>query len=400
MSKRKDKSKHRRFWGQHVLLALFIVYVLAITVSLLTKTSLFPYNIENYRYLFSALIQVIGSILALVVSSILIGMQLLHTKSSRMISYFPKELYIQFSMATLFTIAIDIIALLCLESDLPLIVKIVLPWVAVFNLLVLFMTITLINSLVFLISPRTQIAQLIVESQKASTSEEWSEILYAFEEIFCSGIKSGEGGNVAVYQQSILMIINSMENRQGTDHIDELQYPLRNLPGICGHLIAILLDNEMSSYLFRFGDIFRRISEVSELAIKGANIELALTIKTISKLCLDRMCINEFCDMCAQFINSKDEAEGVDTLLLSIQYIVDQVCSHSDRESAAYVFSRIITDIQRLLMIKGFSTNIKAKKIVNCMARQADLLAILDSRGHSVTNQIAKLKKLTTEHIQ
>lgn len=395
MSKGKSKSKHRRYRGQHVLLALFIIYVLALIVNLITKKLLFPFNIENYRYLFSALIQVIGSILALVVSSILIGMQLLHTKSSRMVAYFPKEIYIQFSVAAILTIFIDIASLFYLDSNMPLVIKIFLPWAVVINLFVLYMTITLIDSLIFFIAPRTQIARLIVASEKATSSQDWSEILYAFEEIFCSGIKSGEGGNISEYQQCILMILDTMEKRHDTRNIEELKYPLRKLPGICGHLIAILLDNEMSGYLYRFGDILRRISEVSELVIKGANIELALTVKTISQLCLDRMCINEFCDMCAQFIYSSDEVKGEETLLLSIQYIVDQVCSRSDRESAAYVFSRIITDIQRVLLNKDFAKNIKAKNIVNSMSRQTDLLSILDSRGHSFSKQLTILKKLT-----
>ena len=397
MSKGRSKSKHRRYRGQHVLLALLIIYVLALIVNLITKKLLFPFNIENYRYLFSALIQVIGSILALVVSSILIGMQLLHTKSSRMVAYFPKEIYIQFSVAAILTIFIDIASLFYLDSNMPLVFKILLPWAVVINLFVLYMTITLIDSLFFFIAPRTQIARLIVASEKATSSQDWSEILYAFEEIFCSGIKKGEGGNISEYQQCILMILETIENRHDTGNIKELQLPLRKLPGICGHLVATLLDNEMSGYLYRFGDILRRISEVSDLVIEGANIELALTVKSISKLCLDRMCINEFCDMCAQFICSEDVAKGEETLLLSIQYIVDQVSSHPVKESSAYVLSRIITNIQQLLLHRDFCVNVEAKKIVDSVAQQTELLAILDSRGHSVATQIAEMKKLTAD---
>ena len=397
MYKKDIIKKRRNFIKQYSVLALVVVCLIASGICLLTKTIIIPYNLENYRYLFSALIQVVGGILALVVSSILIAMQLLNNKSSRMMKYFPKEQYMKFSISTLLIIALDVVALLALNQRISLILEILLPWIVVLNMLVLYVIISLINSLIYISSTRAQIAKLLIEAHKAASSDNWSEILYAFEEIFCSGIKNGEGGNISEYQQCMLMILDTMEKRHDTGNIKELQYPLRKLPGICGHLVAIILDNEMSGHLYRFGDILRRISEVSDSVIEGANIELALTVKSISKLCLDRMCINEFCDMCAQFICSEDEAKGEETLLLSIQYIADQVSSHPDKESSAYVLSRITTNIQQLLQNKDFSMNIEAKKIVDSIAQQAELLAILDSRGHSVANQIAEMKKLTAD---
>lgn len=79
-----------------VLQVLFFILLLIINCH-------FTYSVDNYRYIYSSLLQIIGSMFAFIASSTLVAYQFLSSFSPMSTMYYPKTLFISFLVITLTT---------------------------------------------------------------------------------------------------------------------------------------------------------------------------------------------------------------------------------------------------------------------------------------------------------
>ena len=284
------KIIHFKYWLEWPFL-WSIVMQIAFIVPLYFVRKVTPYSIDNYRYLFSSLLQVVGSMFAFIASSTLVVYQFITSFSPTSISYFPKKIFVSFLSVTIIIIFVDVFSILLLKAEISECFRIVLDFLVSFNAYPIVLSISYVLFVIKSISPHNQVESLIRKAKAAPTNSFRAEVTYSLEEMTLSAIRNGQGGQVEECQNALRKLIDIFTNTKVELNSNSSQYPnhpLRIIPDIIERISYALVDNSMGNLMHFNGHILRELSGSRYDGESIVGVEIACVIEQIVLFCLEK----------------------------------------------------------------------------------------------------------------
>lgn len=246
-----------------VLLAMlfFIIYHLSFKgFEPYIKKIALMYEIDNYRYVLSALIQSLATILALIISSTIILFQLTRDNSPKSINFFPTgELFLTLILIML-EISIDTLILLTLRSPISSKVFIMIVVVSVANLLTIFTILKYIVKIKDWLKPDNTLNNLLRNVSSIDESEKFIEIIRSIEELALSSINKGYSTTVTAIFKAYYDLSNMIVKKFDFKYENMESWsdnPLIVLPESLTNVCINLCNSNMYNLIFRAVNVFK-----------------------------------------------------------------------------------------------------------------------------------------------
>ncbi len=384
--------------NKSIAIPVFIcINIVAIILSWSFPHSIVSYNIDNYRNVYSALLQLVGSIFAFIASSTLIILQLLHSNSPNSARFFPKKTFSSFLIVTLIILICDTIAVLSLKAEISLKEQLIINWLIIENVSPIFLAFLYTLYFVRYLSPKYQVEHIIKEAKRANTNEDRRIIIYSLEEMLLSAIKGGQGGNVRLYQDALSYVIEIFTDTNielNARSKSEPDNPLRIIPGIIERIVSSMINNDMPNLLHYNGHILRQLSGSKYKKNEIVTVEISSAIGHIANACMDNSRLIDLSNFCANFIMCADDKNGLNTIFWSIHDLAKQLTKQSSEEDVSYIFSHIVNDLDYLLRNTNARHTPGAERIVSFIENQKGLIAICEaSSNNRIEKQIKDIRR-------
>lgn len=373
----KEVQEETHFKKTYMLLTIILINIFLIALTWLCSFPINAYELENYRNVLNSLFQINGSIFAFIASSTLVVLQINNSKSPNMIKFYPMGVFITFMSVTIAFLIFDGIVLLYLRETISLFNQFCLNWLIVSNIYPIILAFALIFYVVRCMNPKYQVKQLISSARQAKNNDDRRDIIYAIEEMFLHAIQCGQGGTIRLLQNTISKVIAIYtETKQ---HLNknckyEPEHPLRIVPDIIERISFGLLDNDMSN-LFHFnGHILRELSGSKCENDSIAGVEITISTKNILDKCLEKNCVSDLTNFCANFIMCADEDDDLDTILWSVESMLECLSKNTkSSDDTNEIFSSIITYLIYLCKDMTAREAFKRRRMKDVLKRQCVL---------------------------
>lgn len=322
-----DKRTNYKIWSRWSFLGCIIIQI-ACFVVLYFIGKIIPYSIDNYRYVLSSLLQVIGGMFAFIASSTLVVYQFISSFSPNSVSYFPKRIFISFLTITIIVVALDTFSIALLKTEISICFRMVLDFLISLNAYPVVFSVGYVLFVIKSISPHNQVAFLIKKAKEASTNSLRSEIVYSLEEMFLAAIRNGQGGQVRECQNALCALIDifsdtKSELNENSGHYPE--HPLRIIPNITERVCFALIDNGMSNLLHFNGHVLRELSGKRYDGKRIVGVEIASAIEHIGLYCLEKQRITDAKNFIADAIYCIDEKNSADTMFWGCKLLINEL---------------------------------------------------------------------------
>ncbi len=318
------KSSKKNFRGGFVLGS--IVLQLACFLLLLIIGKYFDYSIDNYRYIYSSLLQIIGGIFAFIASSTLVAYQFLTSFSPISIQYYPKRLFVSFLVITLAIVGLDVLSIYMLQSEISSAFRYAYDFLITLNIYPLALALKYVMFVIKSITPQNQLSKLLENATKATTNKERLDVIYSLEEMCLSAIQHGQGGYVRSCQDKFEQIIEIYSQTHVELNKNSAHYPdnpLRILPNIIERISYSLVDNNMQNLLHFNGHILRELSGARYYDIKIVDVEIASAIEHIGLYCIERRKITDIKNFIANAVFCLDKTNSADTMFWGCRMLIN-----------------------------------------------------------------------------
>lgn len=324
----KDKNKNKRSSKQIRAgwIAIGCVMLQLLFFALFTLIGKYiAYSVDNYRYVFSSLLQVIGSMFAFIASSTLVAYQFIASFSPNSVNYYPKKLFILFLSVTLIVVGIDVSAILLLKTECTPVYKCMCDFVASLNTYPVVMALIYVIFVIRTIAPRNQLSHLLKKAKKARDNTERADIVYAIEEITVSAIRNGQGGYIRECQDALSDVIDIYS--KGDDPLNcksahNPYHPLRILPDVIERISFSLVDNNMGNLLHYNGHILRELSGKRYAGKVISGVEVATAVKHIGIYCLEHKQLDDFYNFIANLVLCLDCNDSYSTVFWGCKLLI------------------------------------------------------------------------------
>ena len=132
----------------------------------------FTYDIDNYRYIYSSLLQIIAGIFAFIASSTLVAYQFLTSFYPISTQYYPKKLFISFLIVTLAVIVFDVFSIYILQSKITVSFRYVCDFLITLNIYPLALAFKYVLFVINSITPQNQLLKILENAKKAKNNKE------------------------------------------------------------------------------------------------------------------------------------------------------------------------------------------------------------------------------------
>ncbi len=324
-NKIKDKKHSKIIWSGWIIIGCIILQLLFFMLFTLFGKYI-SYSIDNYRYVFSSLLQVIGSMFAFIASSTLVAYQFIASFSPNSVNFYPKNLFILFLTVTLIVIGMDVTVILLLKTDFSPFCKYIYDFVASLNTYPIVMALIYVVFVIQTIAPRSQLSHLLKKAQKAATNKERSDIIFALEEITISAVRNGQGGYIRECQDAISDIMNIYACGDDPLNYDSGQnpsHPLRILPDVIERISFSLIDNNMGNLLHYNGHLLRELSGKRYTGTVIADVEVASAIEHIGVYCLEHKQLDDLHNFVANTVFCLDSSNSYSTVFWGCELLIN-----------------------------------------------------------------------------
>jgi len=322
--KHQDKKCPKQIWSGWVVIGCVILQVLFFLLfSLLGRY--IAYSIDNYRYVFSSLLQVIGSMFAFIASSTLVAYQFIASFSPNSVNYYPKKLFILFLSVTLIVVGIDVTAILVLKTECTPLFKCLYDFMASLNTYPVVMALIYVVFVIRTIAPRNQLLHLLKKARKATNNAERTDIVYAIEEIIISAIRNGQGGYIGECQDALSDVIDLYSREDdplNCKFTHNPSHPLRILPDVIERISFSLVDNNMGNLLHYNGHILRKLSGKRYAGKVISGVEVASAIEHIGIYCLEHKQLDDFYNFIADVVFCLDSDNSYSTVFWGCKLLI------------------------------------------------------------------------------
>ncbi|MDK2814029.1 MAG: hypothetical protein PWQ08_1284 [Clostridiales bacterium] len=353
------------------------------------------YNLDNYRYVFSALLQVIGSIFAFIASSTLVVLQLLHSAAPNGARFYSKKVFSSFLVVNVIVLFCDTAAILWLEPTVTSLKQIVLNLLITINVYPVFLAFLYIFYVIQYLTPEYQVKHIIREAKHANNNNERRSIVLSLEEMFLTSIKSGQGGNVRLYQNAfseIISIFTNTKTKLNSRSKFEPDHPLRLIPDIMERITASLIDNDMNNLLHYNGHILRELSGSKYEGNNIVDVEIATAVENITSACMAHSCITDLSNFSANFIMCADEKSEISTIFWGTRFLINELSKYCSKE-ATYVFNHVVSDLRYLIDNVDIKNASEFEQMVSFLENQKSLInACAENSCNNIEKEIKDMK--------
>ncbi len=358
------------------------------------------YDADNYRYVFSALLQVVGGLFAFIASSTLVVLQLLHTNAPHSARFYPKNVFTLFLVDNVLVLLLDAMAILMLETETSLWRQVFLEYTITFNLYPMVLAFVYIYYVIRYLTPEYQAAHILRQAERAKDNEERRLVLYSLEEMMLTSVQAGQGGNVRLYQDAfsdIIAIYAHTKEELNAGSQWEPENPLRMLPDVIERITDSLIDHGMRNLLHFNGHILRELSGASYQGNTVVGVEIAVAVEHIATSCLERSCVIDLTNFCANFIWCADEEDNIDTILWGTRLLLERL---SDDPSPAEitVFNSVVGDLRRLMEENELEDGFRYRQMAAYLKSRKKLIqACVESGQNYAEKGISEIQKLVDQ---
>lgn len=363
--KHQDKKCPNQIWSGWIVIGCVILQVLFFLLfSLLGRY--IAYSIDNYRYVFSSLLQVIGSMFAFIASSTLVAYQFIASFSPNSVNYYPKKLFILFLSVTLIVVGIDVTAILLLKTECTPLYKCLYNFMASLNTYPAVMALIYVVFVIRTIAPRSQLSHLLKKARKAADNTERANIIYAIEEIMISAIRNGQGGYIRECQNTLSDIMNAYSKDDDPLNCDSgcnPSHPLRILPDVIERISFSLVDNNMGNLLHFNGHILRKLSGKRYDRKVIADVEVATAIEHIGIYCLEHKQLDDFYNFIADVVFCLDSNNSYSTVFWGCKLLITSAKTRIETNPAETLklIRDVINNISRAVKHEDIPDRAKAQ---------------------------------------
>ncbi|MGG0277300.1 hypothetical protein [Bacillus rhizoplanae] len=251
-----------------VIIFSFVIIFLIIFCFIAPKLPLFHYDIDNYRYTYSSVLQTIGALFAFIASSTILLLQLSGDNSPKSLSFFPKIRFYLVMILLFIVLMVDGSILLFLPKDKISNLRLTINNVIlVLNGVVVIYVITYVMSVINWLKPETTINMLVERAKKSSTNEERLEIIFSLEELAIKAIQRGYSSTLNSITNAysdvvgIYFKINPDLNKNSNRGINN---PIRKLPQSLTRIALNLCNSSMEDLVPNIGWVFRKLAIYSD----------------------------------------------------------------------------------------------------------------------------------------
>lgn len=355
------------------------------------------YDAENYRYLFSALLQVAGGLFAFVASSTLVVLQLLHANAPNSARFYPKNIFTAFLAANIAALVFDSCAILSLGPAMHPRWQVLLDFVLTLNLYPLLFAFVYIYHVIRYLTPEHQAAHIVGQAERAKDNEERRYVLFSLEELMLTAIRAGQGGNVRLYQDAFSEITGIYAGtREELNANSKMQpnHPLRIIPDILERISFSLLDHDMQNLLHFNGHILRELTGARYQEERIVGVEIATAVENIGSACLERSRVTDLTNFCANFIWCAGEGDNLDTILWGTRLLLEKL---SDEPSPAEitVFNSVVGDLRRLMEENEPENGFLYRRMASYLESRTGLIAACVRSGENYAEKgIREIREL------
>lgn len=368
-----------------LLLTPFLVHAALFVWMFSDSNTIVKYDLDNYRYIYSALLQVVGSLFAFIASSTLVVLQLLHSIAPNSARFYPKNIFSFFLVTNIIVLIGDASVILFLEPTVKPLKQIILNLVITLNIYPLLFAFLYIYRVIRYLTPNYLAAHIIRQAKNAKTNYERRCIVYSLEEMILTSIKAGQGGNVCLYQDvfwEIISIFTNTRTELNSQSKFDPYHPLRIIPDIIERVASSLIDNGMNNLLHYNGHILRHLSGSKYNGTRIVDVEIALAVKHIARVCLAHSCTTDLSNFSADFIMCADESSDISTILWGTRHLIDVLCEAPAHE-AAYIFNDVISYLHHLIKKVDLEDGTEYKQMILYLESKKDFIQICAENVHN-----------------
>lgn len=357
------------------------------------------YSLDNYRYVLSASLQVVGSIFSFIASSTLVVLQLLHSATPNGVRLYPKRVFFLFLVVATLVLLIDTFTLLVLPIEITILKQSLLNLIITLNIYPLLFAFVYIFFAIQYVTPTNQVKRIIRAAKAAKNNEERRRVVFALEEMVLTAIKSGQGGNAKRYIDvfsEIIEIFLTTKTSLNSNSSQEPSNPLRTIPDVIERIAANLVDNDMNNILHYTGHILRELSGSKYEGKTIVDVEIAIAAENIAKKCLEKKNISDLTNFSANFIMCADENANLHTVFWGAEMMID-ILDPSIPEIASDVFWHIINDIHYCIMHSSSTEHKTISRTIDMIEKKTTLIDTLsDVQVKTLSKRIDEMR----QHIQ
>lgn len=385
-----NEQKHMHWSGWPFLgcvVIQIVVFILLFSIGRFT-----PYSIDNYRYIASSMLQVVGGMFAFIASSTLVVYQFISSFSPNSVNYFPKKIFISFLSITVIIIVLDVFTIAFLKAEFPIFFRGLLDFLISLNTYPILFSIIYILFVIKSISPHNQVTSLIQKATEASTNSARAEIVYSLEEMLLAAIRNGQGGLVRECQDVLRKLIyifsetNVKLNKDSAHHPD---HPLRILPDITERVCYSLVDNGMGNLLHFNGHVLRELSGKCYDGKRIVGVEIASAIEHICLYCLEKHHITDAKNFIADAIYCIDEESSASTMFWGCKMLIESLSAQlaDNPIGALSLIEEIFIGIKHVLKHEDIPSR-ESGEIIDYIKKQSWIIENCNEHGF---NDIPKL---------
>lgn len=361
----------------------------------------FSYSIDNYRYIFSSLLQIIGSIFAFIASSTLVAYQFLTSFSPISTQYYPKKLFVSLLIITLAIIGLDVLAINVLQSEINVVVRCIYDFLISLNVYPLTFAFIYILFVIKSITPQNQLLKILENAKKANTNDERCNVIYSLEEMCLSAVQHGQGGYAHSCQDTFSEIIKIYTtshiglNTHSSYHPDN---PLRIMPDIIERISYSMIDNNMQNLLHFNGHILRELSGARYDGKRIVGVEIATAIEHIGIYCIEKRKITDIKNFIANAIFCLDKNNSADTMFWGCKLLMNSCQNYIELYTRETL--EVIEEIYKCVDYSIENENVRPKDgvlIIDFLCNQTWLKPYCENNSKKIPTIIEKLSNVRTD---
>jgi len=361
-----------------VLAGFYVVLFILMTISEHCNILLIPYDAENYRYVLSALIQSVAGLAALMISSTLIAIQLMHNQSQRSMDLFPTNIFIGFFVSIIITIIWDTVALFNLKKAVAFNTQVNLTYAIYMNIIPFLITLIYFFEVKRVTTVKYMGDKLAISAVSCKSFEDATNLILTLEEMIFTAIKSSSVDSIGHLQDNFVKVTKILSNKYKTDQTQEdiffsREYPFRKIPEVLERVVSKMLESDSEKMIPKWGEVIEILTNQSIYSDKAYARELARTTASIIKKILNKDRVEIANALISRVINVFTDTFGDSVKLTIISAVSDQLVVYPNISTAKEVFAEMVFTIWFCLYGDAIQMNQEFSKTIEYILAQYKL---------------------------
>ncbi|MGE5404684.1 MAG: hypothetical protein ACM3PP_07075 [Candidatus Saccharibacteria bacterium] len=222
------------------------------------------YNVDNYRYLISSVLQAMAAIFALTATVTILIFQVAHENSPQSLVFYPRKRHTITMVAFLALMFIDGILLAWLPPRQPgVILYKAMDVLLMLNAVAVIQVILNVGTIMRQLQPEETVKEIVEQAAKASTNEERWYVVQSLEELAVSMISKHRISVVRPILKAyadIMITFTQTRIDLNAGIINDINHPVREIPKSFWRVVVSLLHADIDNMMYNIADTISTIA--------------------------------------------------------------------------------------------------------------------------------------------